>query len=300
MFKKKEPYQGAVDQYGRPIGLVKKETSDKEDRKLARIVFTVLGVTFGVVLVTMFLFNYMVQNRLEIPSATLSTTDWTNQDITVTVDTTRGNIKEYSFDDGKTWQTKNTLTVSENQALILRVRNDKGEVSKPATITISNIDKSAPKLYFISPYYVKIGSAFDGKINVYASDSESGLIDYLVDDSSLNMNVPGTYSVSYQLSDAVGNVTTGNRTVIVYEGDLTCSYRSRTVQVGKVECPYECECILPTNESCPAGKHVSEDKTQCCNTCTENCEQVVYGDWSDWNSVKMVPTDTLEVEMLCQ
>lgn len=299
MFKKKQPYQGAVDQYGRPIGLEKKGTSE-DDKRLIRIVFTTLGVTFGVVVITLFVFNYVVQNRLEIPSASLSTTDWTNEDVTVTVDKTRGNIKEYSFDDGKTWQTQNTLTVSENQALVLRVRNSRGEVSKPATITISNIDKSAPKLYFISPYYIKIGSTFDGKLNVYASDNESGLVDYLIDDKNLNMNVPGTYQVTYKLKDTVGNVTTGNRTVIVYEGDLNCSYRSRTVQVEKIECPYECECILPANGSCPVGKHVSEDKTQCCSTCTEKCEQAIYGDWSDWNLVKMIPTDALEVEMRCQ
>ncbi len=295
--KQKVTYQGPIDQYGRPLENRGNKNGLGENQRLGTMIFTALGIALILIVIGLFVYNYISQNRLEIPTASLSTTEWTNESVTVTVDQSRGKGNEYSFDDGKTWQTQNTFVVDENQELVLRVRNSKGKVSKPATVIVSNIDKEDPELYFISPYYIQVGSTFDGKLNVSADDLGSGIETYTIDTSRLDMNVPGTYEVSYLLTDLVGNTTKKVRTVVVHEGEKNYFYRSRSVEFGESDCPYECECVPPTDGLCPAGKHVSEDKTQCCETCTEKCEQFTYGNWSEWSSVRMIPSSQLEVEM---
>ena len=170
MRKKKVEYMGPVDQYGRPID-VTNVPNHAED----------------IIVVILFLVNYFNQNRLEIPKATLSTTEWTNESVIVTVDKSRGNVSEFSFDGGLSWQTSNQLEVTENQELTILARNKKGKVSKKATVVVSNIDQDLPEIYFINPLYVTIGSKFDPRLNVSVLDRGSGIEDYEVDISNLNL-----------------------------------------------------------------------------------------------------------------
>jgi len=296
MRKKKVEYMGPVDQYGRPIDVTNVPNHAEDDRKLGIIFFTILGIATIIILVILFLINYFDQNRLEIPKATLSTTDWTSDSVIVTVDKSRGNVSEFSFDGGVSWQESNQLEVTENKELTILARNKKGKVSKKATVVVSNIDQDLPEIYFINPLYITTGSKFDPKLNVSVLDSGSGIADYEVDTSNLNLAVPGEYQISYYLSDKIGNETRKTRKIIVEEGARVYQYRSRKFQTIDTTCDMPCECVLPLENACPTNKTLMEDN-QCCNLCTGPCQKIEYGDWSEWSSEKMIPSSELEVEM---
>ena len=90
-----------------------------------------------------------------ISDVTRSETEWTNENVTITVaasDALSGlHSTAYSFDGGSTWQKGNSLTVSENGTYNIVVRDkatNKQSWSEP--IVIDNIDKevpSSPDLY---------------------------------------------------------------------------------------------------------------------------------------------------------
>lgn len=296
MRKKKVEYMGPVDQYGRPIDVTNVPNHAEDDRKLGIIFFTILGIATIIIVVILFLVNYFNQNRLEIPKATLSTTEWTNESVIVTVDKSRGNVSEFSFDGGLSWQTSNQLEVTENQELTILARNKKGKVSKKATVVVSNIDQDLPEIYFINPLYVTIGSKFDPRLNVSVLDRGSGIEDYEVDISNLNLTVPGEYEISYFLSDKIGNETRKTRKIIVEDGFRVYQYRSRKFEIVDTTCDMPCECVSPVENVCPRGKTLTTDN-QCCNLCTGPCQKIEYGDWSEWSDEKIIPSSELEVEM---
>ncbi len=296
MLKKKEEYIGPVDQYGRPIDTTNIPDRAEDDRKLGMIFFTILGIATIIILVFIFIFNYLEQNRLEIPKATLSTTEWTSESVTVTVDKTRGNVSEFSFDGGKTWQESNQYEVYTNQELVIQARNKKGKTSKKATVVVSNIDQDLPELYFIDPLYIETNDEFDPRVNVSVLDSGSGIQDYDVNLSGLDVQTPGEYPITYIVSDLVGNSIMKTRKIIVEEGPHSYQYRSRTFQLMDSTCDSPCKCTPLVENTCPEGK-VLQDLKNCCNICTEPCQEFQYGRWSEWGDEKIIPTSDLEVEM---
>ena len=298
MFKKKEEYTGPVDQYGRPINTPPVLDRAEDDRKLGIIFFTILGIATVIIVVIVFVINYFNQNRLEIPTATLSTTEWTKESVAVTVDKSRGNVQEFSFDGGKTWQQSNQFIVEENQELRIRVRDKEGRVSKEATVIVSNIDTTLPELHFIEPLYIASQEKFDPKVNVVAFDSDSGIVDYEVDTSKLDLTTPGEYTIDYFVSDQVGNEVSKTRKIIVEVPGMVHSYRSRTVQMIETQCEVSCKCVRLEGETCPAQTMLSsENSNQCCEVCLEPCLKPQYGKWSEWGSEKIIPSSELEVEM---
>lgn len=296
MLKKKQEYIGPVDQYGRPIDTSNIPDHAEDDRKLGIIFFTILGITTIIVLVFIFIFNYFRHNRLEIPRATLSTTEWTNESVTVTVDRSRGNVSEFSFDGGKTWQESNQFEVYENQELVIQVRNKKGKMSKKATVVVSNIDRDLPELYFIDPFYIETNDEFDPKVNVSVLDSGSGIEDYNVNLSGFDIQTPGEYQITYYVSDLVGNQITKTRKIIVEEGPHSYQYRSRTFKLMDSTCDSPCECKPLVGDNC-SEEEILQDSKSCCRICTEPCKEFQYGPWSNWDTEKIIPTSDLDVEM---
>lgn len=297
LFNKKDEYTGPVDQYGRPLGIKEDFKKAEDDRKLLKKLFTVIGVVTILVVIGALVFNYISNTRLEIPKASLSTTDWTKDSVTVTVEK-RGGAEEFSFDGGKTWQVSNEFTVLENQDLKLQVKNSFDKVSKEVTVVISNIDKENPEVYFVDPYYISVGSSFDAKANVYTVDNASGIASYAVDTNSLDLSTPGEYLITYYVKDLVGNETIKARRIVVEESGKTYQYRSRSRELVDSECEEECDCLLVSDGICPDGTSVSsEDPTKCCRICMKSCQVFEYGEWSEWSTKKLIPSSTLEVEM---
>ncbi len=86
----------------------------------------------------------------------------------------------------------------------------------------NDVEKEGPiigGLNYLPPYY-KIGSAPDFLAGIQAIDKQDGILtkNIHVDDSKVNFNKPGTYIVTYTVSDSLGDKTT--KEVEVYVKDL--------------------------------------------------------------------------------
>lgn len=298
MFHKKEEYTGPVDQYGRPLNIASDIKSREDDFRLGKVFFTSLGVVAVLVIILVFIFNYLKNNRVEIPKASLSITDWTSGVVSVEIDKSKGDLKEFSFDGGKTWQDSNVLIVDHNQELILQVKNSRGKVSKTASIVVSNIDKDSPEVYFTDIVYTAVGQEFDPKANVFVTDADSGIVDYRVDISNLDLNTPGEYMITYVVTDQVENITKKERKVIVEAVKNNYFYRSRSIKFENTQCEVECNCVSIDGPTCSVGTvHSVENPEKCCSICKSECERAVYGEWTEWQASKIIPSANLEVEM---
>ncbi len=296
VFGKKKPSTGPIDQYGRPLNHDFNSHGSTNQRKFWFFSFLCFFLFVIIVLTVLLVVHFLNQNRLEIPKVTLSSTEWTKNSVIVTVDQSRGDITEFSFDDGKTWQESNQLEVFENQELVIQVRNSKGKVSKKVNVRISNIDNDLPELYFISPFYVSVNEEFDAKENVSVFDSGSGIVDYHVDCSKLDLTTPGEYLISYYVSDQIGNDITKVRKIVVEEQVRNYQYRFREISFIDSTCEYSCQCSELVGPTCPQDQFL-KDFSWCCKICHESCQKEVYGEWSEWSSEKRIPSSSLEVEM---
>ena len=81
----------------------------------------------------------------EAPGIVPSTANWTNQNITATITYPSDSIKnEYSY-DSTNWSNYTTiLTISSNCVIYARATDTAGNISAQSTLSITNIDKTAP------------------------------------------------------------------------------------------------------------------------------------------------------------
>jgi len=121
----------------------------------------------------------------------------------------------YSWDDGKTWSSKNTYTVNENGSYRLTLRDWNGNWLQSNYIVVSNIDNEAPKISIKkngSTFKITITDDLSGIRDLSWSGSGSGTINY----SGTTLSVTETISVisggSYMFTatDNVGNVAYSN------------------------------------------------------------------------------------------
>ncbi len=85
-----------------------------------------------------------------INSVTGNATEYTNQNVTLTVnaaDEAYG-VYRYSFDNGVTWQTSNQKAFSSNQTVRIKVRDYAGNISSATSVAITKIDKIKPTIAF--------------------------------------------------------------------------------------------------------------------------------------------------------
>ncbi len=80
-----------------------------------------------------------------------------------------------------------------------------------------NLVKNEPTIKGIDDVSIEEGTSFDPLQGVSASDLEDGDLTskIVVDDSSLDVNVPGDYFITYSVSDSDGNLVTEDRKVTV-------------------------------------------------------------------------------------
>jgi regulator of replication initiation timing len=150
-----------------------------------------------------------------ISSVTGNPKDWTNDNVTLTVnasDTLSGLASEaYSFDGGATWQASNSKTYTENaNAIVIKVKDAAGNIATYDAMNITKIDKTTPVItgategesYFIgrvinlSDDLGEVGvSTYKNGTGVETPFKSGDLFDKL-----------GTYTLS--LKDKGGNVST--------------------------------------------------------------------------------------------
>jgi len=87
-----------------------------------------------------------------VPTFTPSTTDWTNQDITVTINYPEDStIRQYKV-GAASWQAyTGVLTITINSTLYARCYDASGNLSNQSTLSIVNIDKTPPNAPTVDP-----------------------------------------------------------------------------------------------------------------------------------------------------
>ena len=155
----------------------------------------------------------LLPDKPDAPTATLSTNDWTNEDLTVSTDFTElGVIRQYSY-DGKTWYTSPAdLKISDNCTLYFQSQDARGNYSDITTITITNIDKVAPTLTVSEVPSGEYITA-DFVLTFSAGDDYSGLknLQYSFDNtnwiSGSEVQVSGNTDIYIYCEDYAGNIT---------------------------------------------------------------------------------------------
>jgi prepilin-type N-terminal cleavage/methylation domain-containing protein len=161
---------------------------------------------------------------IEIPTYSINPTGWTTSAIVLINYPERkaGYVYEYSLDGAITWLLVETpsatkeITFTDNGSVIARITDGTNEISG-ILFEVTNID-TTPPVITVNPttVNVKVGSAYTNN-GVTALDDMLGDITSEIEvTSNLDLNNPGEYTVTYNVSDLAGNeATTKTRTVIV-------------------------------------------------------------------------------------
>lgn len=155
--------------------------------------------------------------------------NWTNQEVTLTVVPDVAGVYEYSFDGGNTWQNSSSQVFSSNQSVNIKIRELDGFTSNQSTVNITKIDKNDPTLNSKTLIVTLNESVLVNSLFNY-SDSESGISNqglkvYRYDisnntrtDEITNTNYftyPGLYAIEAEVFDVAGNSTVLNTQILV-------------------------------------------------------------------------------------
>jgi hypothetical protein len=142
-----------------------------------------------------------------------NSTNWTNQDITLTVqasDNVGLNSNAYSFDNGATYQASNSKTYTTNEIVNIKVRDSSNNETSQQEI-INRIDKQSPAILLAGNWKntFELGElANNQELLTYLSisDGASGLNNGLTTISNFNYNQAGSYSnIQVSATDNAGN-----------------------------------------------------------------------------------------------
>ena len=273
--------------------------------KIKQILLTIIIVSAVLMVILGILFYLYIKSLplIKIPIVSLSTSEWTSENVILTVDNDKKNIKAYSFDGGKSFQESNTFTVSENSDIAVQIMDKNDKLSKINVVAVNNIDREAPTMIFENVTYVQMGTNFSVRTGVQVTDKESGLSnDYTVTPSTIDTSAEGEYYLTYSAFDKAGNFVEKNRTIIIRDIKGRTYYRYRTGTLSTEKCEqYLCSCVTSSSAietgTCPTGYTMNENK-QCCQTCYKTCKNMVWGEWSEWQQEKVVANSTTEVETM--
>ena len=104
--------------------------------------------------------------------------------------------------------------VGEQEVTITATDKYKNKVSKKAKLTFLEY-KGSVKFSGLSNLTVEAGTKPDLKKNVSAKDDRFGNLEFIIDDSKVNYNTPGTYKIYYKVIDKLGNETTRERKITI-------------------------------------------------------------------------------------
>lgn len=151
-------------------------------------------------------------------SITESTTDWTNENVTLTVDANDdlSGVAGYSL-DGNNYQTSDELVVSDNDTYTVYLKDNAGNVASEDTM-VSNIDKVDPVISDVTES-VTGQTDEDLTVTITADDADSKLADeaYSLDgetyqsSNEFTISENGTYTI--YVKDNAGNVATASFTI---------------------------------------------------------------------------------------
>ncbi len=142
----------------------------------------------------------------QIVDVKMSTKEWTNQNINIKVYATDegSGIKDYSFDNGTTWQEQDNTNIDNNGLITIKVRDYKNNIST-RSILIENIDKDKPELKVTRQ---------ENKLQIEVKDEKSGIDKCKINGIEVQLNNGNcTYTaeengeVTIVVTDKAGNET---------------------------------------------------------------------------------------------
>lgn len=168
-------------------------------------------IIFGIGGYFFYLDNYrksinLNENNIKI---SLSNTDFTNKNIELSVDYNGDyrHIKEYSFDEGKTWGYKNILVLEKNNKVNIWVKDINDKIYK-TNYDVKNIDKEGPVILLDDN--IKVSRFSNININDYVTVYDSGVglrEDVLYTPEYLNTNILGEQKIYVYAIDKLANKT---------------------------------------------------------------------------------------------
>jgi hypothetical protein len=189
-----------------------------------------------------------------INSITGNSINWTNQNITLTINATDEtllsglNTPSYSFDNGTTYQFSNQKTFTTNEIVNIRVRDLAGNFTNQQVI-INRIDKQSPAVTlpqgWVSSYEVNTITAQQLLATYNISDNQSGVNTSLTTIFNFNPTVIGAYNPLISVTDNAGNTfnytsPTVNITQLadsigpVITGPTSLTYQLGTITVNSI------------------------------------------------------------------
>ena len=107
------------------------------------------------------------------------------------------------------------------QDVLIKIYDDYNNKFEESTKLTIIEDKEGPVFSGLSNIRVEVGNKYNLYNNVKAVDQRFGEVNFTVDDSSVNYNVPGDYKITYSAEDKLGNKTTKYRKISIIEKDVT-------------------------------------------------------------------------------
>ena len=177
--------------------------------------------------------SYTAKVDISTPTCTItsSNTNWTNQNVTLTItgqNTGASTIDSYSWDGGTTFNTTRTKTVTTNGTYTAKVKNSAGTIGT-CSLAVNNIDKSNPTVSLAvyktgTTTAVSSGTWSDKKLDIKLTSASVGLsgatIYYCVDTnnscnptttatsgSTIKLDNTGTFYVRYKIQNPAGTST---------------------------------------------------------------------------------------------
>ena len=135
----------------------------------------------------------------------LPSNEWSNSNVTVTVNATdnMSGVKEYSFDNGGTWQLDNTKIYEATANIKVKVKDNTGNISQAKDLSIK-IDKIAPIINNIINQYSYISDVtfevVEDNLDTVIVKRNDQKIEY-----TTTLSESGTYSIA--ATDKAGNET---------------------------------------------------------------------------------------------
>ena len=161
--------------------------------------------------------------KLLINSVDGQTDDWTDSDVTLTIDATSTNSlaeEAYSFDGGKTWQKDASKTFNNMQDVVIVVKDDKGNISKEVKTKVK-IDKTKPTVKITGSVASGVTTTNNVVLRALTSNSPSGYKYQWYKDSNVidgavgsNYTATGSGTYSVKVVNGVGKEASSSSYVV--------------------------------------------------------------------------------------
>ncbi len=169
---------------------------------------------------------------------------WTSNDVVLTATTTQTpgiRVDQYSFDDGKNWQTSPKKTVTKNETYKVLARDSRlDQRSNRVEVKVKHIDKTVPEKAIASINFVSTNAI---TVNALCEDKESGIRGYRYSKDGGTKWTDETLDKSYKFN----SLTTGT-----YKFKVKCINRSGLEKESEVVEQKTSEIPIPTCKIMPS------------------------------------------------